>query len=67
MKELHYLNKYFIKYKYRFLLGIVITIVAQIFSLFIPKLVSQSMNIIDAYIKNPISDTSSIKKEILIS
>ena len=67
MKELHYLNKYFIKYKYRFLLGIVITIVAQIFSLFIPKLVSQSMNIIDAYIKNPISDTSSIKKELLIS
>ncbi|WP_396151993.1 ABC transporter ATP-binding protein [Flavobacterium sp.] len=67
MKELHYLNKYFIKYKYRFLLGIVITIVAQIFSLFIPKLVSKSMNIIDAYIKNPISDTSSIKKELLIS
>lgn len=67
MKELHYLNKYFIKYKYRFLLGIVITIVAQIFSLFIPKLVSKSMNIIDAYIKNPISDTSVIKKELLIS
>lgn len=67
MKELHYLNKYFIKYKYRFLLGIIITIVAQIFSLFIPKLVSKSMNIIDAYIKNPISDTSVIKKELLIS
>lgn len=67
MKELHYLNKYFIKYKYRFLLGIIITIVAQIFSLFIPKLVSKSMNIIDAYIKNPITDTSIIKKELLIS
>lgn len=67
MKELHYLNKYFIKYKYRFLLGIVITIVAQIFSLFIPKLVSKSMNIIDTYIKNPISDTSIIKKELLVS
>ncbi|RXR28867.1 ABC transporter ATP-binding protein [Flavobacterium piscinae] len=67
MKELHYLNKYFIKYKYRFLLGIIITIVAQIFSLFIPKLVSKSMNIIDAYIKNPISDTSVIKKELIIS
>ncbi|HBI00442.1 MAG TPA: ABC transporter ATP-binding protein [Flavobacterium sp.] len=67
MKELHYLNKYFIKYRYRFLLGIIITIVAQIFSLFIPKLVSKSMNIIDAYIKNPISDTSIIKKELLIS
>lgn len=67
MKELQYLNKYFIKYKYRFLLGIVITIVAQIFSLFIPKLVSKSMNIIDAYLKNPVSDTSIIKKELLLS
>lgn len=67
MKELQYLNKYFIKYKYRFLLGIVITIVAQIFSLFIPKLVSKSMNIIDAYLKNPVSDTSIIKKELLVS
>lgn len=67
MKELQYLNKYFIKYKYRFLLGIVITIVAQIFSLFIPKLVSKSMNIIDAYLKNPVSDTNIIKKELLVS
>jgi len=67
MKELQYLNKYFVKYKYRFLLGIFITIVAQIFSLFIPKLVSHSMNIIDAYLKNPTSDISFIRKELLIS
>ncbi len=48
MKELRYLNKYFVKYKYRFLLGILITIIAQIFSLIPPKLVSQSINIIEA-------------------
>ena len=47
MKELQYLNKYFVKYKYRFLLGIIITIVAQIFSLFTPKLVSKSFNAIE--------------------
>ena len=47
MKELHYLNKYFIKYKYRFLLGIVITIVAQIFRLFTPKLISSSFKAIE--------------------
>lgn len=51
MKELHYLNKYFIKYKYRFLLGIFITIVAQIFSLFTPKLISQSIKAIENYHK----------------
>jgi ATP-binding cassette subfamily B protein len=52
MKELHYLNKYFIKYKYRFLLGIFITIVAQIFRLFTPKLISKSFKAIEEYHKN---------------
>lgn len=55
MKELQYLNKYFIKYKFHFLLGIFITIVAQIFSLFTPKLVSQSFEAIQSYHSNNIS------------
>ncbi|MCF8322981.1 MAG: ABC transporter ATP-binding protein/permease [Flavobacterium sp.] len=57
MKELGYLNKYFIKYKYRFLLGIIITIIAQIFSLFTPKLISKSFKIIEDY---SISETISV-------
>ncbi|AWH86126.1 ABC transporter [Flavobacterium album] len=44
MKELQYLNKYFIKYKFQFLLGILITIAAQIFSLFTPQLVKESID-----------------------
>ncbi|MFD2603768.1 ABC transporter ATP-binding protein [Flavobacterium suzhouense] len=44
MKELQYLNKYFAKYKFQFLLGIFITIVAQIFSLFTPELIKDSIN-----------------------
>lgn len=44
MKELQYLNKYFAKYKYHFLLGIVTTIIAQIFSLYTPKLIGDSIN-----------------------
>lgn len=55
MKELAYLNKYFIKYKYRFLLGIVITIVAQIFFLFTPKLISKSFKAIEEAHKSGIS------------
>lgn len=51
MKELQYLNKYFAKYKYRFLLGIVITIVAQIFMLFTPKLISKSFKAIEESMK----------------
>ena len=52
MKELQYLNKYFIKYKYRFLFGIIITIVAQIFSLYTPELVGNSISSIEAYLKS---------------
>ncbi len=44
MKELQYLNKYFIKYKFQFLLGILITIAAQVFSLFTPELVKRSID-----------------------
>jgi ATP-binding cassette subfamily B protein len=56
MKELQYLNKYFVKYKYRFLLGIIITIVAQIFRLFTPKLISKSFKAIEDFHKNNISN-----------
>lgn len=52
MKELQYLNKYFVKYKYHFLSGIVITIVAQVFSLFTPKLISDSFKVIEEHMKN---------------
>ncbi len=65
MKELYYLNKYFIKYKYRFLLGIFITIVAQIFSLFTPKLIGKSINIIESFQKHNI-DAISAKHRLLI-
>lgn len=52
MKELHYLNKYFIKYKYHFLLGIGITIIAQIFFSYTPKLISAAFKIIENYPEN---------------
>lgn len=59
MKELSYLNKYFIKYKYSFSLGILITIIAQIFSLFTPKLISKSLNAIEKFDKLPKADQAS--------
>jgi ATP-binding cassette subfamily B protein len=66
MKELQYLNKYFIKYKYRFLFGIITTIAAQIFSLFTPKLISQSFKSIEEYMKHSsIVDTTYVKTELL--
>ena len=66
MKELQYLNKYFVKYKYHFLFGIITTIIAQIFSLFTPKLISKSLNAIEDYMKSTqVVDTSFVKAELL--
>ena len=64
MKELQYLNKYFVKYKYRFLLGIFITIIAQIFSLFTPKLISKSFEAIERFSKTNVSEISVIRNEL---
>ncbi|WP_298153701.1 ABC transporter ATP-binding protein [Flavobacterium sp.] len=49
MRELQYLNKYFIKYKYHFLFGIIATIAAQIFASFIPNLVGNSITAVKDY------------------
>ncbi len=64
MKELQYLNKYFLKYKYRFLFGILTTIVAQIFALFTPKLISQSFKAIEDYAASPTMSISLIRTEL---
>lgn len=64
MKELQYLNKYFIKYKFRFLFGIVITIVAQIFALYTPELVGKSISLIEAFLKSENKDTIILKNEL---
>lgn len=65
MKELRYLNKYFFKYKYSFLLGILITIIAQIFSLFTPKLISKSFKIIESFEIDKTITRAVIQKELL--
>ena len=65
MKELQYLNKYFIKYKFRFLLGIFITIIAQIFSLFTPELIGNSIKSIEEYGHKGGLSANAIKSELL--
>ncbi len=71
MKELQHINKYFIKYKFHFLLGILTTIVAQIFYLFSPKLISESFKEIEKFDKLSATDKVSpiiidgIKSQIL--
>jgi len=66
MKALQYLNKYFLKYKYRLLLGIIITILSKILALKIPRIIGQSFNIIDEYKKGLVTNTTDVKHELLI-
>jgi ATP-binding cassette, subfamily B, multidrug efflux pump len=65
MRELQYLNKYFIKYKYRFFFGIIITIAAQIFSLFTPELIGNSIKTIEEFSKNNDLSLQTVKKELV--
>ena len=58
MKELRYLNKYFIKYKYRVILGVIIVACAKIFSLFTPRLIGEVITLVANQISNPIDDAS---------
>jgi len=47
MKELRYLNHYFVKYRVRLLLGLLITVVARIFALLVPMKVGDIVNVIE--------------------
>lgn len=57
MKELKHLNKYFKKYWFKLLLGIIITIVARVFSLIMPSYVSKSIDTINELATNLIDKT----------
>ena len=46
MKELQYINQFFSKYKYRLLIGIFITVAANIFKIYTPKFIGICVNII---------------------
>ncbi len=49
MKELSYLNKYFFKYRWQLLLGILITIIARVFSLVMPSYVNKSIQVVEMF------------------
>ncbi len=63
MKELKHLNKYFKKYKWKLLLGIIITVIARVFSLIMPSYVSKSVDTIKEFADGNLS--GSVAKESL--
>ena len=67
MKELQYLNKYLRKYKGKLIIGILITVVARIFSLFTPRLVGNSMTAIERYVNDKAAYQDTIQDTLLIN
>ena len=67
MKELQYLNKYLYTYRKKLLIGIFITIVARIFSLFTPRLVGNSMTAIERYLQQTAGDPKVLQDALLLN
>jgi ATP-binding cassette subfamily B protein len=67
MKELRYLNKYFLKYRTKLLLGFLITVVARIFSLVAPRLIGNSLTAVENFLESKSSDLAIIKEILLIN
>ncbi|WP_397447171.1 ABC transporter ATP-binding protein [Polaribacter sp. R77954] len=67
MKALKYLNKYFSKYKWRIIIGLIITILSKLLALQVPKLIKQSFNVVEDFKNDTITDIDFVKHELLIN
>ena len=65
MKALRYINKYFLKYKYRLLIGIIITICSKFLALQVPQLIRESVNVAEDYRNGIVTDLALVKSELL--
>ncbi|MBT8394469.1 MAG: ABC transporter ATP-binding protein/permease [Bacteroidia bacterium] len=52
MKELLHLNKHFYKYRVRLFIGIIITIIAKLFTVFVPELIGSTIDVVNEQIQN---------------
>ena len=67
MKALQYLNKYFYKYRLRLISGILITIVAKVFALQVPSIIRNSLNIVEDYQQEIITDLDVVKSQLIMN
>jgi ATP-binding cassette subfamily B protein len=67
LKALQYLNKYFSKYKWRILIGLLITVFSKLLALRIPQIIRDSLNVVEDYHNNVITDISVVKNQLLIN
>ena len=67
MKALKYLNKYFTKYKWRILIGLLITILSKLLALQVPRIIGNSFNIVEDYLNNTVTDLKLVEHELLMN
>tara|TARA_B100000282_G_scaffold117090_1_gene83278 strand:+ start:2972 stop:4726 length:1755 start_codon:yes stop_codon:yes gene_type:complete len=67
MKELKRLNSFLLKYKGRLAVGLIITIVARLFSLVTPRLVGDSMTTIENYLNLETISSEELREVLLIN
>mgnify|MGYP005989382409 FL=1 len=67
MKELKHLNKYFSKYKWRILIGLIITILSKLLALKVPQIVGDSLNVVEDYQKGIITSIDDVKHQLFIN
>ncbi len=67
MRALRHLNKYFSKYKYRLLIGLVITIIARIFATLVPSFVGDSVDVVQQYLDGEITSLAEVKSGLAIN
>ena len=67
MKALKYLNKYFVKYKCRLLIGLFITVLSKLLALKVPQIVGDSLNIVENYESGKITDLKVVEQELLLN
>jgi ATP-binding cassette subfamily B protein len=65
MKALQYLNKYFLKYKYRLIIGLIITFCSKYLALQIPQLIRESLDAAENYRLGLITDLDIVKTDLL--
>src|SRR5690554_548950 len=67
MKELKFLNPYFLKYKGRLLLGVFITIVSTVFKLVVPMKIGDTVTVVKKYLDGELMDIGDVKQQLLIN
>lgn len=65
MRALRYINKYFRKYRTKLLIGIIITVIARVFSLILPPYINKSIAAVENFVLHADTDLSAVRLKLI--